>query len=144
LFYSNGLNKQFTLGKDERLKSRKLIEQLFSEGRRFAVSPFRVFYLFIKPEAGSTKKLLQCGVAAGSKSFKKAVDRNRIKRLTKEAYRLQKKELAAAMTDNKQALLLFFVFTGKEVPDFILVKEKIAVILNKLKTIVDESIASAM
>jgi hypothetical protein len=39
--------KQFTLGKDERLKSRKQIEQLFSEGKKFTVTPFRIFYLMI-------------------------------------------------------------------------------------------------
>jgi ribonuclease P protein component len=142
LFYSNGLNKQFTLRKNERLKSRKLIEKLFSEGRRFVVSPFRVFYLFVKPEAGKTSNLLRTGVAAGSKSFKKAVDRNRIKRLTREAYRLQKKELVAAISGSKQALLVFFVYTGTALPEFSVVNEKMAVVLNKLKTIVDESIAS--
>ena len=144
MFYSNVLNKQFTLGKDERLKSRKLIEQLFSEGRRFAVSPFRVFYLFVTPQPGGSKNKLQSGVAAGSKNFKKAVDRNRIKRLTKEAYRLQKQELEVAMEKSKKELKLFFVYTGKDLPEFILVKEKMALMLNKLKTIVDENIASDM
>jgi ribonuclease P protein component len=138
------LSKQFTLGKHERLKSRKLIEQLFSEGQRFAVFPFRVFYLFTKHEANNVKNKLQCGAGVSSKNFKKAVDRNRIKRLTREAYRLQKEELAASINNSKQELILFFIYTGKELPAFTIVKEKVAIILNKLKTIVDETITSNM
>jgi ribonuclease P protein component len=136
------LSKEFTLGKHERLKSRKLIEQLFSEGQRFAVFPFRVFYLFPKKDEAVTRAPLQCGAGVSSKNFKKAVDRNRIKRLTREAYRLQKKELLARVNDNKLELVLFFIYTGKELPGFAVVKEKVAVILNKLITIVDETITS--
>ena len=40
------ISKQFTLGKDERLKSRKLIEQLFRQGKNFSVYPFRVYYIY--------------------------------------------------------------------------------------------------
>jgi ribonuclease P protein component len=133
------LSKQFTLGKNERLKSRKLIEQLFSEGQRFAVFPFRVFYLFTKKNTAITRNQLQCGAGVSSKNFKKAVDRNRIKRLTREAYRLQKKDLLARVNDNKLELVLFFIYTGKELPGFAIVKEKVAVILNKLIMIVDET-----
>ena len=101
------LPKQFTLGKNERLKSRKLIEQLFSKGQRMALFPYRVFYLFEKNETQDTKNKLQCGVGV-SKNFKKAVDRNRIKRVTREAYRLQKKELGSAMKNHSQSFELFF------------------------------------
>ncbi len=135
------MNKQFTLSKNERLKSRKLIEQLFSEGRRFVIHPLRVFFIFIPPGKEVNCKL-QAGFAAGSKQFKKAVDRNRIKRLTREVYRLQKTELAATMQMSKNELKLFFVYTAKELPEYPVLKEKMALILAKLKTIVNESIAS--
>jgi len=136
------LSKQFTLGKHERLKSRKLIEQLFSEGQRFAVFPFRVFYLFTKKSTVNTHTRLQCAVGVSSKNFKKAVDRNRIKRLTKEAYRLQKEGLLSGVKNNNIEFSLFFIYTSKELPKFTLVKEKVAVILNKLITIVDETAIS--
>ena len=131
--------KQFTLGKQERLKSRKLIEELFTRGERISVFPYRVFYLFQKNDTTAVKNKLQCGVGAGTRNFKKAVDRNRIKRLTREAWRLQKNELMQKMNTQQQTLVLFFIYTGKELPEFSFVKEKLAIILNKLLIIADEN-----
>jgi ribonuclease P protein component len=122
-------NKKFTLGKDERLKSRKLIERLFRDGKSFAIFPFRVYYLAVPTEGHSS---LQAGFGAGSKNFKKAVDRNRIKRLTREAYRLQKQELAAHLIEKGHALAIFFIYTGKELPETALVSVKIGLALQKL------------
>ena len=96
--------KQFTLGKKERLKSRKSIEQLFSEGKKIVVSPYRVLYLFTKPEKDPS---LLFAAAVSAKNFKKAVDRNRIKRVTREAYRLQKKNLQEKVKANNIQLNIF-------------------------------------
>ena len=81
--------KLYTLGKNERLKSRKLIEQLFKKGISFSIFPLRVVYL----QTGYNADAIKVGFTVSTKYFKKAVDRNRIKRQMKEAYRLQKKEL---------------------------------------------------
>ena len=134
------LAKQFTLGKNERLKSRKAIDLLFSKGQRISVFPYRVFYLLEKNEKASSN--LQCGVGVSVRNFKKAVDRNRIKRLTREAYRLQKTALDQKMKDHPGVLCLFLIYTGKELPAFTLVKEKLALILQKLIIIADENIAA--
>lgn len=134
--------KQFTLGKNERLKSRKLIEELFSKGQRFGLFPYRVFYLFDKSENKHIKSKLQCGVGVSTKNFKKAVDRNRIKRLTREAYRLQKNELDLQMKNHPYNLSLFLIYTGKELPEFTVVKEKVELILQKLITIANENTAA--
>ena len=66
------------------------------------------------------------------KNFKRAVDRNRVKRLTREAYRLQKKQLQEATIEKKLQLNIFFIYTGKELPNYALVREKIEVVLKKL------------
>jgi len=109
--------KQFTLGKNERLKSRKQIEQLFNDGQRFNLSSFRIFYSFLdKPNVPVYP--LQAGFAAGSRNFKTAVDRNRIKRLIKEAWRLQKNELKEQLTQQNKRLNVFFIYTGKELPAY--------------------------
>ena len=97
--------KQFTLGKGERLKSRKAIDELFKNGKRFTVSPFRVFYCITK-EGG-----LQFGAGVSTKNFKKAVDRNRIKRLIREAYRVQKNSLEILL--KAEGLNLFFYLYRK-------------------------------
>lgn len=73
------------------------------------------------------------------KNFKRAVDRNRVKRLTREAYRLQKKQLQEATIQKKLQLNVFFIYTGKELPAFNIVREKVNVILNKLTKIVNEN-----
>ena len=137
------MSKQFTLGRDERLKSRKQIEKLFAEGRSFVVNPFRVYYV-INGERSMVNKssLLQFGIGVGSKNFKKAVDRNRIKRLTREAWRLQKNELKERLKRINIELNVFFIYTGKELPDFETVKDKVAVALKKLADKTDENISS--
>jgi ribonuclease P protein component len=130
--------KKFTLGKNERLKSRKQIEQLFSEGKNFPLSPFRIYYRLI-PIITDSPSNLQFGAGVSGKNFKKAVDRNRIKRLTREAYRLQKSQLHQALKQKNLRLNIFFIYTGKELPEFSIMKEKVTVILDKLTKIVDEN-----
>ena len=120
--------KQFTLKKDERLKRRKIIEQLFSEGRAVTAFPIRVQYKMVD----QLSVPLQAGFSASSRNFKRAVDRNRIKRLMREAYRLQKLPLEQALQTKEQQLALFLIYTGKELPVYALIKEKVEVVLNKL------------
>jgi ribonuclease P protein component len=166
--------KEFTLGKHERLKSRKQIEQLFKEGKSFALSPFRVYYLASRQspvgsrqsadnshmdenqksasittqsESGKLKtqnqkpktSALQFSVGISGKNFSKAVDRNQIKRLTREAYRLQKSELQEKLHQMNIHLFLFFIYTAKEVADFQIIWEKTRVILKKLWKMAEEN-----
>jgi ribonuclease P protein component len=126
---------------------------VFREGKTFALFPFRVFYLQgtlpalplpaavaapARPSADRTSSsstphpLLQAGFGAGNRNFKRAVDRNRIKRLTREAYRLQKHPLEEHLEKRKQPLAVFFIYVGKELPDSQMVTEKIGLALQKL------------
>jgi ribonuclease P protein component len=131
--------KQFTLAKNERLKSRKQIEHLFNEGEKFSVNPFRIFYSFTTDNSQLTT---QFGAGVSSKNFKKAVDRNRIKRLTREAWRTQNIQLKETLKKSGKQLNVFFIYTGKEIPDFTTVKDKLAVALKKLLQKIDENISS--
>lgn len=121
--------KQYTLGKKERLKSRKQIEQLFEGGQRFMIPPFRVFYSF---HESVDSNCLQAGFAASSRIFKTAVERNRVKRLIREAYRLQKNKLQDQLKEQNRKLNVFFIYTGKEVPAWPEVHKSVGLALTRL------------
>lgn len=142
---------RYTLGKNERLKSRKLIEQLFKTGKSFSSFPFRVIYLLAATDNGKETTDhrqqttgIQAGFSVSSRNFKRAVDRNRIKRLMREAYRLQKNDLLQQLLPDNKKLTLFFIYTGNEVPDHELVFIKIMKALKQLQKIANENIATDM
>ena len=127
--------KRFGFGRKEKLKSRKQIEELFLKGKNFSVFPLRVTYRFLPAE----ETTVQVGVTAGKKYFKRAVDRNRIKRLIREAYRLQKHELTDSMKVRQQKGFLFFVYTDKTIASFAVIKEAMNKCLQRLKKIAEEN-----
>lgn len=130
------MSKQFTLHKKQRLKSHKKIENLFNGGLRFGVAPYRIVYQF-EQQPG-----LQMGVTVPGKIFKKAVDRNRIKRLTREAYRTQCKPLQNLLQQQQKGVSVFFIYTYKQLPDWELVRSKMTVILNKLMQLANEAVVT--
>jgi ribonuclease P protein component len=120
-------NKPYSLGKSERLKSRKQIDALFETGKKITQFPFRLLYQ-TEPGPGKTK----AGFTVSSKNFPRAVDRNRIKRLSREAYRLQKKELETGILNNGFTVHLFFIYTGKEIVSYQETAARLKQILDKL------------
>jgi ribonuclease P protein component len=120
---------RFTLGKKERLKSRKQIDDLFLKGKSFPVFPLRVTWLFVP--AGRPE--LQAGVTVSKRNFKKAVHRNRIKRLLREAYRLEKEALLASVNEKSIRAHLFFMYVDKELTSFEVVREAMKTALKKLQ-----------
>jgi ribonuclease P protein component len=127
-----------TLGKNERIKSRKQIEYLFASGQRFHMAPFRASYT-ISPAVTSGEPL-QFGIGVGTRNFKKAVDRNRVKRLTREAWRLQKNGLKEMARQQKLQLHVFLVYTGKTIPEFTEVKECVASILSRFEQLIQNNV----
>jgi len=98
--------------KKDKLKSKKLIEQLFTEGRSVSSFPLRMVYLETAFEDGS---IIKTGVSVSKRNFKKAVDRNKIKRLLREAYRLQKGLYFNNITTQYAFMILYI---GKEMPSY--------------------------
>lgn len=128
--------QRYTLKKADKLKSRKTIEQLFKDGKSFSNFPFRVLWKFNEASTDA----LQTGFAVSSKHFKKAVDRNRIKRLMREAYRLQKNELHSQLQQRQKQLTLFFIYVGNELPEYNFIFEKTRHVLGRLIKITDDNI----
>lgn len=99
---------KFTLGKQERLKSRKLIEKLYKEGNSVKAFPLRMMYL---KTTHTSDFPAQVGVSVPKRNFKKAPDRNRLKRLMRETYRLQK----AIVYDNLDQPYVFMIsYLGRD------------------------------
>ncbi|MBD0331800.1 MAG: ribonuclease P protein component [Chitinophagaceae bacterium] len=107
--------KRFGLGKSERLKSRKQIEDLFATGSNLNIFPIRVLYKFFPAD---DETVLQIGVSPSQKKFKRAVDRNRIKRLLREAYRLQKNDLLDVLRKKKLRGNVFFIYSDNKLSTF--------------------------
>ncbi|WP_315898168.1 ribonuclease P protein component [Chitinophaga pinensis] len=123
--------KTYSFNKEERLKSRKLIETLFREGKAFSVFPYRIVYMQV--DQPLSKYPVQVGFSASTKRFPHAVDRNRVKRLTRECWRLQKQEFYNTLQQQSRQLLVFFIYTDKKIAPYATLHHKISVILKKLE-----------
>ena len=129
----------FSFNKQEKLKSRKLTKQLFAEGKSFLVFPIKVMYLPVKEPLDFPIKI---GVSASSRTFKHAVDRNRIKRVMREQYRLSKLPLHEYTTTNNQQVIAFFLYINKTLPEKGLIEKKMPIIMQKLIAALHETTAA--
>jgi ribonuclease P protein component len=119
----------FTLRKDERLKRKKQIERLFAAGNSFYIYPFKVFWLVSERDQPCPAQVL---INVSRKSMKKAVHRNRIKRLIREVYRHQKVGLYEFLNENQKHILLGIIYTGHDIMSYDQIKEKINRVMMRL------------
>jgi ribonuclease P protein component len=104
-----------TFHKAERLKSKKVIDRLFMSGLRLKAYPLLLVYGRRKDPAPYT---LQAAFSVSRKRFKKAVQRNRIKRLMREAYRKEKTAYQSQNTAQEPSFALMFIYIGNEMPSY--------------------------
>lgn len=117
------------LCKDEKLKSQKNIEQLFNEGKSVFYSGFTLVYL-AQPLAAAYPA--QVGFSVPKRFYKHAVDRNRIKRLMREAYRKNKWPLYEKLLTQQQQMSLLFVYKGKTIPSQTTVNQAVVTCIQKM------------
>ena len=115
----------FTFSKKEKLKSQKLIEHLFSQGKTVVAYPLRLVY--IETTFGDDVRA-KVGVSVSKRHFKHAVNRNRIKRLMREVYRLNK-PLYFNNSSTQYALMILYI--GKDGTDFETINSKMRLLFDK-------------
>ena len=127
-----------TLGKQERLKSKKLIEKLYAEGDSVKTFPLRMMYV---QTAHTSEFPCQVGVSVAKRNYKLAADRNRLKRLMRETYRLQK-QIVYNNLDEPYVFMISYI--GREeikYEDLYLKMEKLLTLfIDKVKVKADENI----
>ena len=129
----NLLSKNFTYQKKDKLKSRKQMQFLFSKGTAITMHPIRLLYTIEKAEAGIFPNgLLQAGVGAPSRQFRKAVQRNKVKRLLREGYRLEKPNFTNSINLTNTRLNLFFLYVDANVQTQQEIQATIKLLLQKL------------
>jgi len=105
------------------------MDELFASGKSVSAYPVKIIF----SEATEAYDVpVKTGVSVSKRYFKKAVHRNRIKRLLREAYRMQKQPLIDACAAKGKQYNLFILYLDKALPDFILLQEKVQQALEKL------------
>lgn len=98
---------KFTFKKEERLSKEKIIQELFDKGSSFYLYPFKVFFLANRDNQYPYHQVL---ISVSKKNFKKAVDRNLIKRRIREGYRLNKNQIG-----DQNKLVIAYIYSAKEI-----------------------------
>lgn len=120
-----------TFTKTERLSSKLLIDKLVEKGKSFNNSPFK--FVWIELEESATP--VQFLISVPKRNFKRAVDRNKLKRRSREAYRKNKADLLISHLGEKK-ICLMLVYIAKEKLEYIEIEQKIKEGLQRLvKTI---------
>lgn len=119
----------FTFPATMRLKSVKAFDQLFLKGKRHWASPFEAIALEIPFDE---ERPLQIGFAAPKRKLKKATDRNRMKRLMRESFRLNKNELLNTCLMQRKGLIVLFISQCNSTVDYPKTQEKIKLLLQRL------------
>lgn len=114
----------FTFSKAEKLKSRKVIERLFEEGKSLKKFPLKAIYLKVEQQ-----NKIQAAFSVPKRRFKLAVTRNRIKRQMREAYRLHKPQVA---NHNGTAFVVLFIYIHNKKVEYQFIEESMKHLLKHL------------
>lgn len=106
----------FSYNKEDKLKQKKVIDRLFSSGESVGQYPLRLVYITDDPINDGAFKI---GVSVSKRYFKKAVERNKIKRIIREAFRLQKPHVETIIKAQcNNGVYGMILYNGDEIPGF--------------------------
>lgn len=125
---------KFTFNKNEKLKSKKLIDEIFTDGKSISVYPLRLVYL---PKVFDEPVKAKTGVSVSKRHFKTAINRNRIKRLLREVYRLNKSNYFNNLPTQYAFMILYI---GKEVPTYKKIETQMNLLFEKFLNKVSQDI----
>ncbi len=118
--------------KPERLCSRKSIGKLFSDGNSLFNYPFKILWLENNIDSPVVARM---AVSVPARKVKKAADRNRIKRLVREGWRINKKNLYESLAFQNRSIDIILVYVSDRVYDYELIKKSVIEIIEKLISI---------
>ncbi|MBR3716733.1 MAG: ribonuclease P protein component [Bacteroidaceae bacterium] len=120
----------FTLRKPERLSKKKIIEKMFQggESRSFTIFPLRIVFM----PAQEQEVPLSMMVSVSKRHFKRAVKRNRVKRLVREAWRLQKQPLAHLLAAQQKPLAVVLIYLADELPTYATIEQRVQTAILRL------------
>lgn len=114
---------KFTFQKQERLHKEKLIQELFEKGSSFYLYPFKVL---VKRNPDDSFPVHQVMISVSRRNFRKAVDRNLLKRRIRESFRLNKNLLPVT-----PKYVIAYIYTAKEILTFAQIQERLVKTLNR-------------
>jgi ribonuclease P protein component len=123
------MSTERSLGSKEKLKSRKAIQAIFEEGKSVKEYPIFLFY----QKATSEEIPMRIGFSVSKRNFKSAVDRNRVKRLMREAYRLNKSSLVDVLKSESKYMNAMFVYSANRILPLEEIEKRVIKILSKLE-----------
>ena len=119
-----------TFNKQERIVSKKLIEQLFSKGSSFSISAFPLRIVVMETARVADDVPIQVLVSVSKRHFKHAVDRNRVKRQIREAYR-HHKQILTDKVQQQQTLAIAFIWLADGLHESATVEKSVRILLGK-------------
>ncbi len=123
----------FTFKKEERLCSRQLIDRLYNEGHRLMAFPYSVQWMKVDGPC-------QVIIVAPKRKFHHAVDRNRVRRLTRECYRLRKHILYQFLEEHGISIVFSMIYIHNEIMPY----EQLGHKMDKLLTALEKEITTTL